>query len=374
MKPPDHPNPSGDRYIARLLIDALTLAGFNVELASRLRSWQGKGDQQQLQKIKNRGLATVKQLISHYEALPDTQRPHCWFTYHLYHKAPDWIGPEICDALNIPYFVAEASVSSKQAHGPWQTGYRSSIRAIQRANAIFCLNPIDAVGVKAVAAPHTEIVDLKPFLESPAALQNKAALRHRIAVEQQIDPDQYWLLCVAMMRQDSKAESYLLLADALSKVKRKDWQLIVIGDGPARDRIKRAFQSRPNIHFLGQQEKDYVRQCMTASDLFVWPAIKEAFGMAVLESLSCGLPVIAGCSGGIDQIVEQARTGILIKNVGDASLAQQIECLLDSPKRLAEMSAQSRKKFLENHTIEKGADKLKNTIFRVTENTSGKQI
>jgi len=366
MKPPDHPTPSGDRYIAGLLIDALNLAGFNVELASRLRSWEGKGDPRRQKEIQDRGLKKAKQLIGHYKMLPLAQRPHCWFTYHLYHKAPDWIGPEVCNALSIPYLVAEASVSPRQADGAWRPGYRASLRAIRRADAVFCLNPIDAVEVKTVAAPNTEIIGLTPFLESSPPLRNKAALRHRIAVERHIDPHQYWLLCVAMMRRGSKAESYLLLADALRQVERKDRQLLIIGDGPAGERIKRAFQPCADIHFLGRQEKNHVRQYMTASDLFIWPAIKEAFGMAILESLACGLPVIAGRSGGIDRIVEHKRTGILINDINGADLAAQIDRLLASPDRLSAMSAQSRKKFLAYHTIEKGAETLKKTVLRVT--------
>ena len=44
--------------------------------------------------------------------------PELWFTYHLYHKAPDWLGPRIAGALGIPYVVAEASFAPKQAGGP----------------------------------------------------------------------------------------------------------------------------------------------------------------------------------------------------------------------------------------------------------------
>ena len=39
------------------------------------------------------------------------RRPDLWFTYHLYYKAPDWLGPRVAEALSIPYVVAEASVA-----------------------------------------------------------------------------------------------------------------------------------------------------------------------------------------------------------------------------------------------------------------------
>ena len=51
-------------------------------------------------------------------------KPHAWFTYHLYHKAPDWIGPRISETLKIPYIIAEASYAAKQSGGPWDSGLR----------------------------------------------------------------------------------------------------------------------------------------------------------------------------------------------------------------------------------------------------------
>src|SRR5207253_11404693 len=59
--------------------------------------------------------------------------PELWFTYHLYHKAPDWLGPQIADALRIPYVVAEASDAPKQASRGWAAGRRAAERAIRRS-------------------------------------------------------------------------------------------------------------------------------------------------------------------------------------------------------------------------------------------------
>jgi hypothetical protein len=73
---------------------------------------------------------------------PETA-PELWFTYHLYHKAPDWLGPVIADALGIPYVVAEASDAPKRALGEWAAGRDAAKRAIRRADAVIGLNPAD---------------------------------------------------------------------------------------------------------------------------------------------------------------------------------------------------------------------------------------
>src|SRR4030095_4370142 len=72
-----------------------------------------------------------------------SRRPQAWFTYHLYHKAPDWLGPPVSRALGIPYLVAEASHAPKRAGGPWDLGQRAAAAAIAAADAILVLNPTD---------------------------------------------------------------------------------------------------------------------------------------------------------------------------------------------------------------------------------------
>ena len=92
----------------------------------------------------------IARLAQRLARRPAAERPAAWLTYHLYHKAPDYLGPVVCDALAIPYLVAEASSSAKQADGPWACGHRSAAAAIARADAVFGL---DAPGTVASPPP-----------------------------------------------------------------------------------------------------------------------------------------------------------------------------------------------------------------------------
>ena len=120
MKAPDYPSPSGDRTIARLLIEAMTQAGHDVRLMSQHRSIDIGGDLENQGKIREQSASEVARILD--------QLPHhsnsidLWFTYHLSHKAPDWLGPEVCEEFGIPYVVAEASYAPKQKNGPWREG------------------------------------------------------------------------------------------------------------------------------------------------------------------------------------------------------------------------------------------------------------
>ncbi len=364
LKSPNHPRPSGDRRIAQLFMAALQMAGYEVELASELRAWEGQGDPRRQAEIEALGRETAARLIADYRRRPAADRPRCWFTYHLYHKAPDWLGPAVSAALGIPYVLAEASLARKQRDGPWRRGHGCAMAAVRRARVIFNLNSNDLAGLQPVVRQSAAVVSLKPFLAdpdpAPAAEPKsnlKPQLRHDLAARRRLDPGQHWLLCVAMMRNDSKLESYRILADTSARLERRDWQLLVAGDGPAEQAVMELFDFHPpgRVHFFGRLDAAFLYPLMRASDLLVWPARNEAFGMAALESLACGLPVVAGRSGGIGDIVQHGATGILIDQPDGQSMATEIETLLATPATLERMSAASVRAFHQSHRLDHAA-------------------
>ena len=118
LKPPDHPVPSGDRRMARALIEALRAgrqSGRAGEPPAQLRS-----NRRSRAPAPHRGLGrrVAGQLLERYRRMPAGRRPRAWLTYHAYHKSPDWLGPSITAALDIPYLLAEASFSLSRPGGP----------------------------------------------------------------------------------------------------------------------------------------------------------------------------------------------------------------------------------------------------------------
>ena len=127
LKPPTAPRPSGDRRMARALISALETAGHSVVLASIYRTRDGTGDIKRQRRLQNLG----ERLADRYVAQTPEGRPDLWFTYQVYYKAPDWIGPKVSAALDIPYVIAEASHAPKRAGGPWAVGHAGAEAAIR---------------------------------------------------------------------------------------------------------------------------------------------------------------------------------------------------------------------------------------------------
>jgi len=129
MKPPTSDVPSGDRTIARLLIQALKQAGNDVRLASQLRSWQRAPDPPARARHVAEA-ASVRDTLLHAYQEVDAWRPDLWFTYHVYYKAPDDLGPAVSRALRIPYVIAEASYARKRDCGAWADMQRDALAAM----------------------------------------------------------------------------------------------------------------------------------------------------------------------------------------------------------------------------------------------------
>lgn len=352
MKPPDHPVPSGDRHMARLFLQAFERAGHQVELACRLRSRDPQGDPQRQLRLKDIGQRLGDRLLRRYEAQPVSERPKAWFTYHLYYKAPDWVGPHVCRQLGIPYLAAEASVAYKRAGGPWDLGHQATLEALAQSAAVVTVNPHDA----ACLPDGIRLETLPPFLDTKQLrkdMPDRESARSALIERYGLDGTQPWLLCVAMMRRGDKLASYRVLAEVAAALQKQPWQLLIVGDGPARAEVETAFATLDpaRLRYLGEQPPDALRSFYAASDVLVWPAVNEAYGMALLEAQAAGLPVISARTGGVPTVVEHGVTGLLVPPQDTAAFADAVESLLLDPGRRHSFAAAAEKKAAERHDL-----------------------
>ncbi len=364
MKQPDHDTPSGDRRMARLFQTALTKAGCQVRLASEFRSYEGAGDDAIQQDLQAQGEALAARLIAQYRA-PTAWRPDAWFTYHLYHKAPDWLGPAVSRALDIPYIVAEASHAPKQAGGPWDRNYRAAAEAIRTADRVYCLTRLDLACVKtlrgsAATAHFPPFLDVAPYLATNLQF---VMYRQKLAAAFGLDAGKTWCLTVAMMRERDKLPSYALLAEALKQVEADNWQLLVVGDGPAADRVKDLFGDLADkVRFAGAVPEERLPAIYAAADLYLWPAINEAYGMALLEAQAAVKPVVAGAADGVRDVVDDRVTGLLTPEGDAAAFAAAADRLLTDRKERAAMGQAGLAKIVASHDLTPAAARLRRDL------------
>lgn len=289
MKSPDHPVPSGDRSIARALLSALRRAGAEPDLASTLRSREGKGDPAHQQEIEDAAQTEITRLT----ATPEAREWQAWITYHNYYKAPDLIGPHVAQSLNIPYIQIESTRARKRLTGPWATFARHAEAAADAARLIFYFTARDAETLRRDAPPGQHLVHLRPFLD-------------RMDLPAQSDLTGP-MLAVGMMRAGDKLASYQIIADTLAALPDTDWHLDIAGDGPARPQVEALMQPfGTRVRFLGMLDADALAQAYQTASLLLWPGVNEALGMVYLEAQAAGLPIVAQDRPGMQELLAPA--------------------------------------------------------------------
>ena len=111
---------------------------------------------------------------------------------------------------------------------------------------------------------------------------------------------------------------------------RHDVQLVIVGDGPARQKLERAL---PRARFVGYQSGEDLAAHYASFDIFVHTGKHETFCQSIQESLASGVPVIAPNSGGPLDLVQHGRTGFLLDTSNASDLIAAFELLTDARTR-----------------------------------------
>lgn len=356
MKPPDALVASGDREMAGLIASTLALAGYEVEIASVFRSYEGEGNPDRQEMLRAGAEQEAARLIERYRARPAEERPQVWFSYHVYYKSPDWIGPAVSKALGIPYVLAESTYAASRAQGPWAIGHLGAEAAIRSANLIFSMTKIDYEGVQQILTGRQIHRRLPPFID-PAPF---AAAPHR-----ELAPGEpVRLLAVGMMRYGDKLESYRRLSQYLKLMKRQDWALTVIGDGPARREVEEALAplGEQRVQFKGARPKFEMPKLYAGADIYIWPAANEAYGIALLEAQAAGLPVVAGKVRGVPDVMLDGQTGFLTPENDGEAFAGVIDFLISDADARRKMGETGRRFITSMRSMEKAAVILKHGL------------
>lgn len=143
-------------------------------------------------------------------------------------------------------------------------------------------------------------------------------------------------------------------------------RLIMIGDGPERSPTERRVRElglEERVAFLGKQES-FV-ELLAAADVFLLPSEQESFGLAALEALSCGVPVVASDVGGIPELVDSGETGYLAPVGEVAAMADRVLALVGDAARWRAFSARARQRVLERFQLGPAVERYEALYRRV---------
>ncbi|MFO8071204.1 MAG: glycosyltransferase family 4 protein [Polyangia bacterium] len=135
-----------------------------------------------------------------------------------------------------------------------------------------------------------------------------------------------------------------------ARANRRDAALVIAGDGPERSRLERlARRSRTRVLFTGEVGPRRRAELLAACDCFVLPSRdlpggrREGLPLALLEALAAGRPVVASRSGGVEDLVGEGVSGLLVPPGDTARLDRAIDELAASPQLARRLAGAAKK-------------------------------
>jgi len=130
--------------------------------------------------------------------------------------------------------------------------------------------------------------------------------------------------------------------------------LRIVGDGPLRQYVVETARSMPNVEYLGPRTAAETQALVGDAAVLVFPSeCYETFGLVMVEAFARGTPVIAADMGGIREIVEPGRTGLVFAPGDATDLATRVEQALGSPETLVRMGCAARQVYEQRYTADR---------------------
>ena len=200
-----------------------------------------------------------------------------------------------------------------------------------------------------------DIVEVPPGVDvdrfQPVDSDERARVRRRLAVA----PDAPLVFCASRLV-PRKGIDVLIQSATHLLPHHPDLALVVAGGGRDASRLRiLARRYAVPVRFIGRVADADLPGLYAAADVFAMPCRnrwggleQEGFGIVFMEAAACGVPQVAGASGGADEAVEDGVTGLVVRRPGDpAEVASALASLLDDPERRAWMGQAARRRAAE---------------------------
>jgi len=170
-----------------------------------------------------------------------------------------------------------------------------------------------------------------------------------------------------------KGHSVLIDAMHVLTQEYQNLRLLIVGDGPLRNDLAehvKGLELTRNVVFTGLRKDIY--SLLKFSDIFVLPSLeREGLGMAIIEAMECGLPVIGTRLGGIPEVIEENMNGFLVTPGNPEELAAAMEKLINDKSARTGMGRMGRKIFEEKFTVTKMIENIESLYDELIEKRFG---
>jgi sugar transferase (PEP-CTERM/EpsH1 system associated) len=188
-------------------------------------------------------------------------------------------------------------------------------------------------------------VDRQRFFPDPAA---RAGMRRELG----LSDDEFCIGCVGNL---FPVKGHITALQAIEQfaAQRKNWRLLLAGEGPERARLENFLSVqgwKDRVSFLGTSHR--VPELLNALDVYVLPSIAEGISNSLLEAMASGIPVIATATGGNPEVVVDGESGLLFPIGNAQQLSRHLLLLHDQSQRRRELAQRALSRVREEFSIE----------------------
>ena len=158
-----------------------------------------------------------------------------------------------------------------------------------------------------------------------------------------IPTDHFVVYHASNFRPVKQTNLLLDVSKRLSDLNVQDVSFLLVGDGPEREELQKKVVSNNLVnkfHFMGRQ--DDVVPFINSSDVAILPSKRESFGLALLEPMACGLPVLGSDVGGIPEVIADGTCGFVFKDKNIQEIVLKILRLKRDPVMFKKFAIASR--------------------------------
>ncbi|MEB3101057.1 glycosyltransferase family 4 protein [Ferviditalea candida] len=283
--------------------------------------------------------------------------------FHLIH-AHDWLvhdsAEEMGEFLGIPIIATLHATEAGRFFGRLDTDLQKTIHAKEfrmstaADRIIVCSRAMEAE-VNGLFRPPPHKVSVLPNGFDPADLSFPTRLHRerKLLAAQRTCPDAKVkgidILYVGRLVHEKGIHNLIEAMPAILRMYPQT-RLWIVGDGPKREALIASAQrlAKDRVFFTGRISDRMRRFLLSAADVCVVPSLYEPFGIAALEAMAAGIPVVASETGGLPEIVRHNETGLTAAPGSPQALAEQILALLNDPEKAQRLTVEAKREIIEH--------------------------
>ncbi len=269
-------------------------------------------------------------------------KPHL---QHAYMATPDgYVGLLVRERFQLPLVVSLLGSDINVYPGWSKVSRKLTKRVLLEADKVIAVSEALKLAAIDLARPMKEIDVVYMGCETERFVHNNEA-RDEIRRDLAIPTDSPVLIFIGQIS-EAKGAFDLLKAFRIAKAINPSLHLIFIGNIEDHRSLERKLHEdipEQDLHFVGAQNPREIPRWLSSADIFVLPSLYEGLPNVVIEAMSCEKPVISTKEGGIPEIVEDGKNGILINGGDIRALSKAISDLVADSQRRKQMAKEGRR-------------------------------